>query len=297
MKRALLSCLAVAGALVAGQARGQGAPPPGGGGSGAGTPAADATSCMRAFEAGQEQQQRGELLAARATFRDCSASACPEVVRDQCVLQIEELTAQQPTVVLAARDTAGRDTTEVAVLLDGQRIADRLGGLALPLDPGRHLLRFELGTEAREVTVVVSIGEKNRKVLADFYVPPAVLAPSPPPPEAPPSSGPPAASWVLGGVGVVGLGSFVVWGLVGRGQEDRLDACRTTQSCGEGKVDAMYRSYTVADISLGVGVLALGAAALTWALAPTPRAAGTRVAPLQVGAGPGDIGASLRGSL
>jgi hypothetical protein len=252
---------------------------------------------MRAYEAGQEQQQRGELLTARATLRECSTTACPEVVRDQCVLQIEELAAQQPTVVLAARDAQGRDTTLVVVSIDGKRVADRLGGLAVPLDPGGHLVRFESGTAVREVSVVVAIGEKNRKVMADFYVAPAALSAPQPVAGAPDAGGVPTATWVLGGVGLAGLGSFMVWGLIGRGQEDKLDTCRRTRTCGEGKVDAMYRSYTVADISLGVGVLAIGAAALTYALAPRSRASGTRANVVRIGSGPGDIGASLRGAL
>jgi len=234
---------------------------------GAETPVDDATSCMRAHEAGQEQQQRGELLAARATYRGCSSAACPEVVRDQCVLQIEELATLQPTIVLAARDARGRDTTAVVASVDGRRLADRLAGLAIPLDPGHHVLRFQSGSAVREVSIVLSVGEKNRKVLADFYVPPPAPTRDAAVGDAP-SSGVPTATWVFGGVGLAALASFVTWGLVGRSQEDKLDKCRATRTCPEGKVDAMYRSYTAADISLGIGVLAVGAAALTYALAP-----------------------------
>jgi hypothetical protein len=229
-------------------------------------------------------------------LRACSAPTCPEVVRDQCVLQIEELAAQQPTVVLAARDVRGRDTTAVVVRIDGKHVADRLGGLAVPLDPGGHLVRFESGGAVREVSVVVALGEKNRKVTADFYVPP----PAPvavPPSDATSSRSVPTATWVFGGVGLLGLGSFMIWGLVGRGQEDKLDLCRQDRSCGEGKVDAMYRSYTVADISLGVGILGIGAAALTYAVSPAAKARASHAPVVRLGGGPGDIGASLRGAL
>ncbi|MEJ7732302.1 MAG: hypothetical protein WKG00_24235 [Polyangiaceae bacterium] len=293
---ALGASLAVAAALHGAGARAQ-TPPAPADPAAAGAVPAGAASCMLAYEAGQEQQQRGELLAARATLRDCSTTACPEVVRDQCVLQIEELAAQQPTVVLAARDAQGRDTTAVVVTIDGKRAADRLGGLAVPLDPGGHRVRFESGGAVREVSVVVAVGEKNRKVMADFYVAPTGTAAAAPAADAPAAGGVPTATWVLGGVGVVGLGSFMVWGLVGRGQEDKLDTCRIDRSCSEGKVDGMYRSYTIADISLGVGILAIGAATLTYALAPRSRATATHANEVRIGSGPGDFGASLRGAL
>jgi len=43
-----------------------------------------------------------------------------------------------------AEDTTGADTLAVRVTIDGQLLAETLDGKAVPIDPGEHVVRFEL---------------------------------------------------------------------------------------------------------------------------------------------------------
>ena len=65
--------------------------------------------------------------------------------------------------------------------------------------------------------------------------------------------------WVLSGVAVVGLGSFTYFGLSGKHQENDLKS-HCAPGCQDSDVDAMYRSYLIADVSLGVSLAAASVA-------------------------------------
>jgi hypothetical protein len=73
--------------------------------------------------------------------------------------------------------------------------------------------------------------------------------------------------WVLAGVGVVALGSFGYFGISGHARaSDLKDGCGQTKTCDPADVDSARSKYLVADVSLGIGVVALGAAAAVWLL-------------------------------
>jgi hypothetical protein len=75
------------------------------------------------------------------------------------------------------------------------------------------------------------------------------------------NKGPPIAAFVVGGIGVVALGSFAYFGLTGKKDvSDMRDSCGITHSCAQSDVDAAKTKLLVADISLAVGVVALGVA-------------------------------------
>ncbi|WP_437841834.1 hypothetical protein [Sorangium sp. So ce1153] len=133
---------------------------------------------------------------------------------------------------------------------------------------------------------------------------PPSAAPSAPPPSAPPrfaAAAPPAVpplAWTAGGVGVVGLGVFAVVGALSLDAEADLRATCAPRCPGD-DVRAIRVQHAVADVGLGVGVVALGAAAwlyLTRPAAATPppaRASALRPAirPLVAGASAGVEGA------
>ncbi|WP_437627850.1 hypothetical protein [Sorangium sp. So ce1151] len=130
---------------------------------------------------------------------------------------------------------------------------------------------------------------------------PPLAAPSAPQPSAPsaptaptaPTAVPPLA-WVAGGVGVAGLGVFAVVGALSLDAEAELRATCAPRCPGD-DVRAIRVQHAVADVGLGVGVVALGAAAwlyLTRPAAATPppaRASALRPAlrPLVAGASAG----------
>jgi hypothetical protein len=103
----------------------------------------------------------------------------------------------------------------------------------------------------------------------------------------------PPAAVVVGAVGVLGLGGFAYFGLTGKARESQLDSSCAPR-CQQSDADHLRMTYLAADISLGVGVAALGIA--TWiAVASVSRRApptGTwlEVHPLLGGAGAGVVG-------
>jgi hypothetical protein len=76
-----------------------------------------------------------------------------------------------------------------------------------------------------------------------------------------PSGNVPTATWVFGGIGILALGSFGTFAVLGAQEKARL---RTTCSpaCSDSEVSTLRRDYLVADISLGVGIVALGLATI-----------------------------------
>lgn len=77
----------------------------------------------------------------------------------------------------------------------------------------------------------------------------------------------PTAVWILGGIGIAGVGSFLGFGLSGLSQRSDLDD-RCKPSCPANDVDAMQRTYLIADISLAVGAVALAAALFVYFTRP-----------------------------
>jgi hypothetical protein len=68
------------------------------------------------------------------------------------------------------------------------------------------------------------------------------------------------ATWVAGGVTVVGLIAFSVFALSGNSKESDLDACKP--ACDDRSVyDDMQRDYLIADVSLAVSIVAAGVGA------------------------------------
>jgi len=209
--------------------------------------------CIAAYEDAQRRRNRGDLIEAREALKVCSRDVCPSIARTDCTGWLAELRVDVPTIVVGARFEGGRDVIDVKVFLDGKPLADRIEGRAVEVNPGVHTLRFEMqGREPVEERVSILVGERNRKVIV------TIPDPTPPAPVPEPSSGIPTMTYVLGGVGALGLAGFGFLGLTGLSREGDLEDCRP--SCASGDVDAVRTRYLAADISLVVGLAALGGA-------------------------------------
>jgi len=141
--------------------------------------------------------------------------------------------------------------------------------MAIPVDPGEHLFVFTRpGHPPVSQTLTIERGQKFRAIDVVIGEAPK-LEPTPVEAHEPRASGPSEralASATLIGVGVVGLASFAWLGQRARSGEDDLKECEPT--CSRGNVDSVEARYVLANVSLGVGVLALGAA--TWVLLSGP---------------------------
>jgi hypothetical protein len=233
-------------------------------------PAAEALgveACVRAAEQGQADRRQHALLQARERFLTCASAACPAVVRADCARWLEEVDALVPTIAVRATSSAGDDLA-AAIEIDGRAVGVPAGS-AVRVDPGAHVIVVRAdGFERVERRVVLVEGEKGRTLSVSLSrVGERRERPAPPPPVnarggEERSRSPSPIVWALGGVGVAALGSFAFFGLSGRADaSDLRSGCNVNGTCTETQVDGVRTKYLVADVSLGIGVVALGAAA------------------------------------
>jgi hypothetical protein len=221
-------------------------------------------ACVDASSEGQTLRDAGKLRAARDRFVSCARDECPAIVRKYCVEWLGEVDKRVPTVIFRAQSADGEDLAGAQLVVDGA--PQPLGfGAALSLDPGEHLVRGERkGGPPAEDHVIVVEGEKGRIVTLRFpAIAHAPQLPSTSPPEPQPVSERhprlTATSAVLGGVAIVGLASFAYFGVTAKSDLDHLrSTCAPT--CASSDLAAVKNEALAADISLGVGVVALGVA-------------------------------------
>lgn len=252
----------------------------------------DATkqACVAAYDETQNARQQGALRVARDKALACSQDACPAIVKKDCAQWLGEIDAALPSVSLAVKDAAGQDTTAARVWLDGQPLGERLSAAAIAVDPGERIFRVEIdGKPPIERKIVLREAEKGRVLEFSFADPPTPGVTQPPASSTEGGSGVPVASWVLGGVGVVGLGLFATFGAIGLSDksdaEDPATGC--APSCTDDEVSGIRSKFLAADVSLGVGIAALGAAVIVAFSAGGGSEVSASTTPvLQVGAAP-----------
>jgi hypothetical protein len=231
-------------------------------------------ACLHAHEEGQLLRNRGKLRAAQATFGDCARETCPSVVRQACSDLLSQVQSSLPTVVVAAQDERGADIAAVSVVVDGEVLRGGGDGMPVAVDPGEHAFRFEsTGFLPVEQRLIVLSGEKERRLPVRFVRTPEVRASAPAAPvpqrevEGAPRVSP--LAYILAGVSAVGVGSFSYFALSGTALErDRARTC--SPKCTDGQVAGIHRDYAIADVSLGVAVIALGAAVWLFTHPTTP---------------------------
>jgi hypothetical protein len=218
---------------------------------------------------------------------------------------MSELQEALPSIVVEARDAEGHDLSDVRLLVDGAVLATKLDGSAIALDPGPHTLRFEHGGAGVEQSVVVREGERRRRIPVNFPAPVAPPEPTPPPapavtavpvvtsapvvtpppeplaPRTTPLPAPrsvPVATIALGSIGAASLTVSAIVGLIAKRQFADLDA-RCAHRCDPSAGTPIRNRMIGADVALGAGLVAVGAAAIVWLArprAPAPAAVGGR---------------------
>jgi hypothetical protein len=259
----------------------------------------DKTTCAVAYENAQQLRLKLKLRRAREQLLICGHSSCPNVVTKDCNAWLEQVEAELTSVAFRVHDARGQDLTNVRVSMDGEHLRDKIDGTPSMVDPGMHVFRFEAdGFAISEVRQMLRKGDRDRildlalRPLPDetpFRTMPeperadsgsaavraGVRAEDKPPPdtkapvEAPMAasldqrSGPPTGSYVAAGVGIVALSSFIYFGLNASSEaSDLRRECKP--NCPVDRVDDVRSKLVVANVSLGVGVAALGVAGVLW---------------------------------
>jgi len=237
--------------------------------------------CVAANESAQDAQRAGKLRDARALLTTCVAAECPAVLRQDCAQRLEGISRTMPTVVFVVTDAAGNDLADVTVHADDVVLTERLGGTAIEIDPGQHVLAFEAPGFGRvERSILLRVNEKER-VVKVVMTPVASPAPQVSPPPAPPplpqperSPEAPAANrspWPYVSFGVVGAGlatGAVLTGLWAKAKADGNAACGVPMSCDPttaGGWEAKQRGLSIgAYAGFGVAVAAAGLGVYLW---------------------------------
>ena len=166
---------------------------------------------------------------------------------------------------------------DLALWLDGTKIPPSAWGTALAVDPGSHRVVATVGDAtwnhafdaagARATTVEIPPLASSRRAPPAVESPPGVpTRPAPERAEAPsPARGPAYALVAVGAVGIIGGGIFGVSALVAQADANRICpdvSCASDEALASNR---NARSYAlVADVALGVGVVALAAGVVWW---------------------------------
>lgn len=229
-------------------------------------PSEETQACVAASTQGQIDRDEGRLLAAREQLLSCTRELCPAIVRRSCADWLTELAERIPSVVVRVQEAGKDELPEVSVTLDDRPLA--LDGRPLPLDPGTHVLAVQAREgSADQRSFLVAEREQGRLIVVELPArsPPHTEAPHVAPKPIPKpiaSLSVPVMSWVLGGLGVIGVGAFTVLRV---DVANELHALERTCSphCSADQRDNAKREALVADISLGVGIAAL-AGGIAW---------------------------------
>lgn len=230
------------------------------------TPAqASDAECVDAHRTVQLARREHRLLEAQRAASVCAQSRCPNLIGADCRTWLPELESQAPSVVFDVVGSDGRPLSgALRIEVDGEPV-DVPPGQSFALDPGEHRFRLQRAEgPPLAVRAVVLEGRKAQPVRAVFPVD-GVPAPAG-------SKGPPLVTYVLGGAGIAALGVAAGFGIDGLSRKGALDDLGCRPGCDSSRVSAVERSFLVADVSLGIGLVLTAAAAAFWIFRGAPAA-------------------------
>lgn len=242
-------------------------------------------ACSAAYSRAKDSERSAHLLEARELLQTCAKAYCGKVLYEACTAMYTQVEADIPSVVPVVIDGNGAPRTDVQVTMDGEPLAARIDGRAVPVDPGLHEFVFSTsdGVFATRKVLVVE-GQHNRAISPEASNQPAPdrklaavgntgstgepeKGASPEGPKLAADNGvaePPAKRrslmlpYTLASVGLVGLAGF---GLMTEwGRKDNTELAQCSPACPPSSVNHVRRMYVAADVSLGVGIAALAGA-------------------------------------
>lgn len=210
------------------------------------------------LEYGRTHAMLGHLVEARRLYRSIEAmevkpgeSAKATAAREEAKVLAANLDARIPTILVKVLPP----DSIVSATLDGHALDAKTLAVAMPLDPGKHVLVVQTGKETRVPFEVVE-GEKDRVITVSPAKDPLPIVPPPKPPE---SSWSPLrwTSVIVGGVGLLvgaGAGILTLGGASSLKQDCPGGQCPPDR---HGDLDATRRWATVSNVGFVVGALGL----------------------------------------
>jgi hypothetical protein len=268
--QALVALSCFAGARVA---QAQTAPAPAKPDAAPAKPAAEssAASCEASYEQAQTERLAGHYISASSAALACSQIQCNQAIVRECLRLYESLEQDTPTLVFSARKGEGGELTDVVVEMDGKQVADHLTGRPMTVDPGPHQFAFIDPVRGRiEITETARVGDHARVIEATFPDPNAKKgaaggAADQGAEAKKQKGGIPPMTFVLGGIGVVGLASFAYFRVSGVGDYNHYNAT-CSPACNPNDIDKVRTKFTLSYVSLGVGIAGAAGAAVVYVL-------------------------------
>ena len=227
-------------------------------------------ACVQASTDGQTLRKDDKLIAARDKLRMCASDPCPTVVKTHCLKWLNEVEGMIPTAVVRATDASGNDVLDAEVTIDGQ--PSKLGHPET-LDPGQHVVIVKRANGEQKQENFLLVDGDHARVLS-VELPATARATTPTPGAGAPdksekpaeghSGGIPAGAWVLGGVGIVALATSAIF-FAETSQEFNTLQTTCSPACSDAQMSNAKTHAIVTDVSLGVGIGALGVAVI-WAI-------------------------------
>jgi hypothetical protein len=213
------------------------------------------TECIQAHAKAQELEGTGRLFEALGEFETCSSSSCPKLIQKDCKVLRKTVEEAISTLDVVVVEPSGRPPVDYRIELEDREVAPTTLYQNLPVDPGlRHLKVRAPERPATQVSIVVRPKEKHQRVIIQL------------PPVEPLASEMRKASYVLAGIGGLGILSFTGFAISGYLDEDELKGRpRTVSRRSDYQLaDTMRTKYLIADVSLGISLVSLGAATYLW---------------------------------
>ena len=249
-------------------------------------------------------EHTGQTASAWVAWKDVASRANAAGKADVEKRALTRAAALEPGLakLTIAVDT-GSDVSGLDVKRDGVAVGHTEFGLAIPVDPGPHVIEAT-APKKKGFSVKVDVAAKQTDARATVTLEDDVSASTPPPPPEtspalPPSAPPPASEHggggtavktigvVVGGVGVAGLVLGSVFALNAKSKNDEAlqpQNCRTSSLCTQTGLNLTNDAKTSAaesTIAFTVGGLLVAGGVLMWIVAPSANAkTGVRVVPL-----------------
>lgn len=248
--------------------------------------------CVQAYEDTQVAMRRSRLLDARQSLQVCLDQACPAMLRSDCAGWLKEVEARTPSVVIELVAAEGVPVKEAKLFVDGKPRDQGIDGKAMEVDPGNHTFKIEAPDSLpASVDILAREGEKLRVVRVELQSTkkpaPTKLPPNQTPDPHPINNGDlqrpiPWTVYAAAGIGVAAAAGFTVFAISGSSGKSDLEPCKP--ECSADEIGSVRTKFLVADVFLGVSVVALAAATYLFLTRPA----------VQSSSAPPSVGLKLR---
>ena len=267
-------------------------------------------------------EKNGQTASAWVSYKDAATSAEKSSRADWATRARTKAAALQPSLSkLSIIVPSTSQADGLTLKRDGVEVGSGEWGVAIPVDPGPHVIEasapskqpwtttVQVGKARDQVAVTVPPLEAAAPAPAPVAAAPVNTTPAPASDATPPKSGSNATR--IGGISLLaaGAGGLVIGTVFGLGAKSKHDdakaQCNADQSvctaAGTASMSDAHKAATISTIAFAAGGVALVAGAILTIVAPGSEAKGRKVGKLEevrvdVSGGPGGAGVILGGA-